>query len=51
MDGILGTKKELFLFLSLTEGTNVVVNSKAGDVWGSKYELKGALSDKVESWD
>ena len=37
--------------MSVTEGTDVVVNSIADDVWGSKYKLTGALSDEVESWD
>ena len=36
--------------MSVTEETNFVVNSVADDVWGSEYELTGALSDKVESW-
>ena len=44
-------KTELVCFLSLTEGTEVVVNSIAEDVCGSEDELTGALSDKVESWD
>ena len=37
--------------MSLTEGTDVVVNLIADDVWGYEDELTGALSDKVESWD
>ena len=37
--------------MSLTEGTDVVFNSIAGDVWVSEDELTGALSDEVESWD
>ena len=41
----------MYLFLSTTEGTDVVVNSIADYVWGSKYELTGDLSDVVESWD
>ena len=44
-------KTEMFLFLSLIEGTDVFVNSIPDDVWGPKYELTGALSDEVESWD
>ena len=44
-------KIELFWFLYLTEGTDVVVNSISDDVWESEDELTGALSDKVESWD
>ena len=37
--------------MSVTEGTDAVVNSIANDVWGSEDELTGALSEKVESWD
>ena len=44
-------KTELFLCLSVAEGTDVVVNLVADDVWGYKDELIGALSDEVESWD
>ena len=44
-------KTELFLFFSLTEGIDVVVDSIADDVWVSEDELTGALSDEVESWD
>ena len=43
-------KKELFWCLSLTEGTDVVVNSVDEDVWGSEDEITGTLSDGVESW-
>ena len=42
-------KKYLFLFFSQTEGTGVVVTLIADDVWKSEYELKVALSDKIES--
>ena len=48
MDGILGIKKLLFWCLSVTEGTDAVVNLIADDVWGSKDELTGVYSDKVE---
>ena len=41
---------ELFWFLFLTEGMDVVVNSIAGDVSGLEDELTGVLSDKVEIW-
>ena len=34
-----------------TEGTYVVVNLIADDIWGSEDELTGTLSDEVESWD
>ena len=44
-------KTELFWFLFLTEGTDVVVISIVDDVWGSEDELTGALSEKFESWD
>ena len=41
-------KTELFFFLSLTEGTEVVVYFIGNDVWGAEYELTGALNDEVE---
>ena len=44
-------KTELFLFLSVIEGTDFVVNLVDDDVWGSGDELTGVLSEKVESWD
>ena len=44
-------KTELSCFLSLTEGTEVVVNSIENDVWEAKYEITGALNDRVEIWD
>ena len=50
MDGNLGTQNRIVLILSLTEGTDVVVNLIADDVWESGGELTGALIDKVESW-
>ena len=37
-------KTELFYFLSLIEGTDVVVNLIAGGVWKSEDGLTGALS-------
>ena len=43
-------KTKLFWCLSVAEGTDVVFNLIADDVWGSKYELTGALSENVESW-
>ena len=43
-------KTELFWFLYVTEGTGVVVNYMADDVWGSEDELTVAWSDEVESW-
>ena len=38
---------ELFWFFSLTEGTDVVGNLIAGNVWVSEDELTGALSEKM----
>ena len=35
----------------ITDGTGVVVDLVADDVWGYEDELTGKLSDKVESWD
>ena len=43
-------KTEL-VFFSITEGTEVVVNSIDDDVLEAKYEIAGALIDGVESWD
>ena len=43
-------KIELFLVFSVIEGTDVVVNSIADDVWGYEDELTGVLTEKVESW-
>ena len=44
--GILGIQNRIcFGFFSVTEGTDVVVNLTADDVWGSEDELTGALSD------
>ena len=44
-------KTELVWFLSLTEGTEVIVNSIDDDVWEAKYERTGALIDGFDSWD
>ena len=44
-------KTELFCFLSLTEGIEVVANKIEDDVWEAKDERKGALNDGVEGWD
>ena len=49
MDGILGIKNRFFWFSALTEGTDVVVDSIAGDVWEAKYEITGSFNDGVES--
>ena len=51
LDGILGTQNICFCLLSLTEGTDVVVDSIADDVWGANDELIGALSDEFYNWD
>ena len=45
VDGISGTQNGFFQLLSLTEGTEVVVNSIEDDVWESKDERTGALND------
>ena len=39
-----------YYLIEPTEGTDIVVNSIADDVWSSEDELTGVLSDKVESW-
>ena len=44
-------KTEFFWFLSLTEGTEVVVDLIEDDVWEAKDEQTGALYEKIESWD
>ena len=44
-------KTELFWFLSLLEGTEVVFNSIDDDVWEYEYEKMGALNDGVDIWD
>ena len=46
-----GYKTELFWFFSVTEGTDVVVNLIANDVWGYEDELTDVFSEKFESWD
>ena len=46
----MGIQNKLFQFLSPTEGTDVVVNLIADDVWGSENELTGAVCDEVEDW-
>ena len=51
MDLILGTQKIIVMVFFLKEGTDVVVNLIADDVWEAEYELRDALSDEVESWD
>ena len=48
MDGIFGTQNGFFL--SLTEGTEVIVNSIDDDVWEAKYKRTGALIDGLGSW-
>ena len=44
-------KTGFFCFLSLTEGTEVVVHSIEDDFWEGKDELKFALNEKVGKWD
>ena len=46
LGGILGIQNIMFWFLSVTEGTDVVVNYITDDVWGSEDELTGVLSEK-----
>ena len=43
-------KAELVCFLSLTEGTEVIVDSINDDVWEDKDKIADALIDLVESW-
>ena len=43
-------KTELVCFLSLIQGTKVIVNSVNDDVREAKYKITGALIDGVESW-
>ena len=49
MEIIFVTKNGTVCFLSLTEGTEVVVNSIEDDVWEAKYEITGSFNDGVES--
>ena len=49
--GFLEHKMELVCFLSLTENTEVIVNSIENVVWADKDERAGALIDGAESWD
>ena len=44
-------KTESLCFLSLTEGTDIVVNSIDDDVWEAEDEQRGAKNYEVESWD
>ena len=44
-------RTELVCFLSIKEGTEVIVNSIDDYVWESKDKIKGALIDRVESWE
>ena len=44
-------KTELFFFSSLTEGTEVVVNTIYDYDWEAEDEQTGALNEKVERWD
>ena len=45
MDGILGTKNGIGFFLSISEETEVIVNSTEDDVWEAEYERTGSLID------
>ena len=44
-------KTELFWYLYVIEGTDVVVNLIAEYACDSEDELTGGFIDKVESWD
>ena len=44
-------KTELVCFLSITEGTEVIVNLIDDDVWESKHSITSALIDVFYSWD
>ena len=44
----MGMQNRFFLCLSLAEGTDVVVNLIAENVWGPEDELTGALIGNVE---
>ena len=39
------------IFLSLTEGTEVLVNLIEEDIWEAKDKQTGALNYEVKSWD
>ena len=43
-------KVDFFIFLFLTEWTDIVVDSVDDGVWGSNDEVTCAFSDKAESW-
>ena len=43
-------KTELF-FLSITEGTEVIVNSIDDDVWEANDKITGVFIDGFECWD
>ena len=47
---LLEHKMGLFWFLSLTEGTEFIVNSVDDDVLKAKYKITGALNDGVGIW-
>ena len=42
-------RTDLFCCLSLTEGTDVVINLIDDNVWEDEDELTGVLNEKVES--
>ena len=44
-------KTELFCFLYLIEGMEVVINLMDDDVWEAEYEQIWALNENVEIWD
>ena len=48
MDGIYGTQNRIGFF-SITEGTEVIVNSIDDDVWNAEYVKTRALIKGIES--
>ena len=51
IDDILGIQNMIVFILSLTEGTDVVINLIDDDVWEDEDEQTSSLNDYVESWD
>ena len=42
---------DFFDVFSVIEGTDIVANLIAENIWGSEYEITVALIDSVKSWD
>ena len=51
MGGILGTQNGIGFFLSITEETELIVNSVYDCVLEAEYERIFSLIDIFESWD